>query len=565
VDISKAATETLVIAKDSTGKLWATWTQGNRVYVSLTGAGDTAWGKPYALPVTGATVKPGDVSSIVAFGGNRIGVMWNNGLDGRFLFATHADGAGDTGANWSAAGIPIPGGLPADDHINLKADAAGRVYAAVKFGTTVGLEPFLALLVRDTGGSWSMRTVATVSDSGTRPIVLLDEQSQRVHVLFTGPEPPSITGQAGGTIYDKTAAMGAPSFAPGLGTPVVRDAASPALNDVTSTKQSVNAASGIVALASNPATSLYWHGDIRLDGSTPPPSPDPPGPPSAGPLTFSFAPIADAHVKSTAPTGNFGALDSLAVRKDTHRSYLKFAVSGLPAPVLSAKLRLKSASTTTAGGDLYPAPATWNELQLAWGNAPAITDPPLGSAGPVVPGAVEIGIPPNVITGDGTYSFVLAGGETTSTIYSSREGVDPPQLVLTTAAPLPPQPQPAPAVRRKAKRVKVRMRDLLNRRFVYRTRCTRACRVNATLVVRGWAARTLRGHGSRIQAVTIGRARAARRRAGTARLVFGVPSRRLKARLARRSKLDATMTIRVAYPRAHRQFALHRRVRVARR
>src|SRR5919205_4364917 len=196
-----------------------------------------------------------------------------------------------------------------------------------------------------------MRTVVTVSDSGTRPIVLLDEEHQRVHVLFTGPEPPSITGQSGGTIYDKSAAMGALSFGAGLGTPVVRDAVSPALNDATSTKQNVDGASGIVVLASNPATNTYWHGDIRLDGSTPPPSPPPPPPAPPAPLTFVFQPIADTQVRSTSPTGNFGALDSLAVRKDTSRSYMKFAVSGLPAPVLSAKLRLKSASTTSDGGD----------------------------------------------------------------------------------------------------------------------------------------------------------------------------------------------------------------------
>jgi hypothetical protein len=94
------------------------------------------------------------------------------------------------------------------------------------------------------------------------------------------------------------------------------------------------------------------------------------------------------------------------------------------------------------------------------------------------------------------------------------------------------------------------MRDLLHRRFVYRARCTRACRVSATLTVRGWT--------------TIARARAARRRPGTARLVLHVASRRVRAKLVRRTKVDATLTIRVAYPRAHRLFALHRAVRIAR-
>jgi hypothetical protein len=402
-------------------------------------------------------------------------------------------------------------------------------------------------LIRDTNGSWAMRTVVTVSDSGTRPIVLLDEQHQRLHVLYTGPEPPSTNGQNGGTIYDKSSALGAVSFAPGPGTPVIRDAVSPALNDVTSTKQNVNAASGIVVLASNPATNEYWHGDIRLDGSTPPPSPPPPPPPPPAPLTFTFPAIADAQVKSTSPTGNFGTLDSLTVRKDTSRSYLKFAVSGLRAQVLSAKLQLKSASATSDGGDVYPAPATWNESQLTWSNAPALTDPPLARIGPVMPGPVAVDLPANVFTGDGTYSFALAGGDTTSTIYSSREGGDPPQLVLTTAPPPPPPPPPPP--RRARKPVTVRVRNLLHHRFVYRTRCTRACRVSAAVRARGWG--------------TIAHARASRRRAGTARLVFRVPSRKVARRLARRTRVSAIMTITVVYPRAHKRFALHRAVRIA--
>ncbi len=37
---------TLVIDKDSTGKLWATWTQSNQVYVNRTTAGDASWGTP---------------------------------------------------------------------------------------------------------------------------------------------------------------------------------------------------------------------------------------------------------------------------------------------------------------------------------------------------------------------------------------------------------------------------------------------------------------------------------------------------------------------------------------
>jgi PKD repeat protein len=49
---------------------------------------------------------------------------------------------------------------------------------------------------------------------------------------------------------------------------VIRDAASANMNDVTSTKQSATAESGIVVLASNQATRRYWHAD--LSASAPP-------------------------------------------------------------------------------------------------------------------------------------------------------------------------------------------------------------------------------------------------------------------------------------------------------
>jgi hypothetical protein len=55
VSINNYRTETLVIDKDSTGKLWATWTQGSQVMVNRTTTGDASWGNPFVLPVSGAT------------------------------------------------------------------------------------------------------------------------------------------------------------------------------------------------------------------------------------------------------------------------------------------------------------------------------------------------------------------------------------------------------------------------------------------------------------------------------------------------------------------------------
>ena len=101
-------------------------------------------------------------------------------------------------------------------------------------------------------------------------MVLLDEQHGMVHMLATCPQPPKRSGQSGGDICEKTAPMAAPSFAPGpdAGLP---DAGSPDMNDVTSTKQSLSAATGMVVLANNATTDVYWHAFMPLERALRPP------------------------------------------------------------------------------------------------------------------------------------------------------------------------------------------------------------------------------------------------------------------------------------------------------
>ena len=77
--------ETLVIAKDSTGTLWATWTRGERRPNASTrstpSTATTIWSPPAALPFPGAATSDDDISSIIAFtvsGQERIGVLWSN-------------------------------------------------------------------------------------------------------------------------------------------------------------------------------------------------------------------------------------------------------------------------------------------------------------------------------------------------------------------------------------------------------------------------------------------------------------------------------------------------------
>jgi hypothetical protein len=268
VEINNWQTETLVIEKDSTGTLWATWVQGpsgaHEVYVNrtLTPGDDSTWGTPFALGsvgVSGTAVSNDDISSVIAFGHDSIGVMWSNqkSTPRAMDFAVHLDSA--PASKWQTTEAASSGPAMADDHINLKADDQGRVYAAVKTSKTKAPDPLIQLLVRSATGTWSAYTFGTVSDDHTRPVVVLDEQLGVIHMFATGPPHP--TGKSCGSIYEKTTSMSSISFPSGLGTLVMDDGTTSVdcLNNVTASKQNVNTTTGLVVEASEGTTHYYWH------------------------------------------------------------------------------------------------------------------------------------------------------------------------------------------------------------------------------------------------------------------------------------------------------------------
>ncbi len=266
--ITTVSSETLVIDKDSTGTIWATWTQGKAVKVAHTVGNDQTWSAPITPALTGDTaMSSDDISSLIAFGGNSIGLMWSNQTTDNMQFSVHRDGDPDT--TWSATENATTGNNSADDHINLKTDSTGRVYAAVKTSLTSSSSTLTQLLVRSTSGTWTASRFGTVSDSNTRPIVLIDEANGKVHMFATGKYPGSSSGQSGGTIYEKTASIGNIVFPTGSGTPFIQDPNSTDLNNASSTKQNVTAASGIVVIATNDSTDFYWHNTESLGATAP--------------------------------------------------------------------------------------------------------------------------------------------------------------------------------------------------------------------------------------------------------------------------------------------------------
>jgi PKD repeat protein len=270
VAINNVSSESITLDRDSRGILWATWTQGQKVYVNSTFGDDASWGAPFVLPAPGTSILTADdISAVAAFGKNRVGLMWSNQSDSTMYFATHRDG--DDRTTWTGQ-VAASDPKFADDHLNLKqleGDDLGHLYAAVKTSydeTGVSTAPQVELLaLNPNSGKWETHVFGTVADCHTRPMLIIDSTNRVLHMFATAPSSGGCPYSGSpGSIYEKTAPLNDPSFAAGRGTPVIRDHASPYLNDVTGTKQNATSASGLVVLASNDGTSRYWHADIPL-------------------------------------------------------------------------------------------------------------------------------------------------------------------------------------------------------------------------------------------------------------------------------------------------------------
>jgi VCBS repeat-containing protein len=156
-------------------------------------------------------------------------------------------------------------------------------------------------------------------------------------------------------------------------------------------------------------------------------------------LPLTFAPIADALVRSSRPTTNYGGTNELRLKTDatTYRSYLKFDLSGLGA-VEQATLRLYVIDASPVGGSIhavsndYSGSGTpWEESGITWDNAPAITAPALSSLANVsINTWVEFDVTA-AINGNGIHSFGMQSASTNSVRYSTKEGANPPELLVT--------------------------------------------------------------------------------------------------------------------------------------
>jgi hypothetical protein len=264
VTITQGGMEAVTLAKAATGELWATYTQDTqdgelrRVYVTHTTDSDASnWDEPFVPPLRGTTVSTDDVSSIIAFG-SKIGLMWGNQYDesgkSGYYFAIHDDGEPDD--TWRPDN-PVMGAGMANDHINLKADSEGRVFATLKTRRDRidrDLDaPYSMLWVRDQDGGWTSHVFGTVGDSHTRSLALIDEKQRLLYMFASSPT------CSGGKIYYKRTDLDDISFEKGRGTLFIQGPEGATVGDATSTKQNLDEVTGLLVVASDKNRGYYYN------------------------------------------------------------------------------------------------------------------------------------------------------------------------------------------------------------------------------------------------------------------------------------------------------------------
>ena len=145
-----------------------------------------------------------------------------------------------------------------------------------------------------------------------------------------------------------------------------------------------------------------------------------------------MTPVADAYVDTSQPTVNFGT--STQLRMDGSpvvNGYIRFNVTGVSGTVTSATLRIFANSAQTTGYTASSvADTTWGETTINASNAPAF-GAALGSSGKITAGTWTSADVTAAVTGNGLYTFGFSTTNATAVSFSSREGANPPQLVIT--------------------------------------------------------------------------------------------------------------------------------------
>lgn len=147
--------------------------------------------------------------------------------------------------------------------------------------------------------------------------------------------------------------------------------------------------------------------------------------------TLIFTPVADAYVSSSAPTTNYGTALTLRVDSSApvQRSYLRFDLQGVTAPVTRATLRVYASSASSAGYTGGSLAGTWAETTVTYNTPLTVGTSVAGSGSFTANSWTGIDVT-TLVAGSGTLDLAVLPLSATGIAFSSRQGANPPQLVV---------------------------------------------------------------------------------------------------------------------------------------
>ena len=170
--------------------------------------------------------------------------------------------------------------------------------------------------------------------------------------------------------------------------------------------------------------------------ATPTPTPTPPPPPPGDRDVFTYRPSADVYVSAGSPSTSFGTSTFLyADASPVLQSFLRFDVSGIAGrTVTDVKLRVFVNDPSPSGGVVHRVPSTtWTE-SITYNTKPAYDAAALGSFGAVSLNTWrEVSLGP-ILSANGPVALAVDSANADAARWSSRETVNPPQLIVETAA-----------------------------------------------------------------------------------------------------------------------------------
>ena len=188
----------------------------------------------------------------------------------------------------------------------------------------------------------------------------------------------------------------------------------------------------IIALGEGPTSTV----EAATATAVPPSATATDNAPTPGGSTL-FNPEADARVRQSEPTTNFG--DGTTLRADGAsdagiESFIRFTVTEASVPIQSARLRLYVTDNGTQDGPaVYLTSNAWEENAITWENRPSPTSSAADNKDSLGTNSWAEYDVTSLVTGSGTFSFVLVADSSDGVVFSSREGVQPPQLVLNAS------------------------------------------------------------------------------------------------------------------------------------